>query len=81
MITTRVIQGIRAGLLTLADRRMKPWILDYLPEEHLIDNHLELHKKLKWWALLSQGEKRMYLKRTQDDHIEPWSKILAGAGL
>lgn len=77
MITTRIIQGPRAGILTLADRRMKPNILHYLPEDNLVDSHEEVHSKLDWWATKNKKQKKDYLEY-QKSMLKPWREILDG---
>jgi hypothetical protein len=77
MITTRVIQGPRAGLLTLADRRMKPNILHYLPEDNLVDTHEEVHEKIEWWKKQNGRQQKNFLEY-QQERLQTWEEILAG---
>lgn len=74
MVTTRIVQGIRAGSLTLADAQMDPWILDYLPsKDFLVSSHEGVHEKLNSFNKIE--DKKSFFE-WQANKLEPWRDIL-----
>lgn len=74
MVTTRVVQGIRAGLLTLVDGQAEGYMQDYLPSgDFFINTHEDFHNRLT--ALSKVGSMNAFLE-WQSTKLRTWADIM-----